>query len=129
MFVWPIRIYYEDTDLGGVVYYANYLKFMERARTEWLRHYGIEQTQLKQQYNLIFVVRQVTLDYLQPAHFNDFVQVTVNLTKLGKASLTMYQQILRQTEQLCTATIKLGCVDAGHLRPQPMPNSLLLRIS
>lgn len=124
-FVWPLRIYYEDTDAGGVVYYANYLKFLERARTEWLRHLGIEQTQIKQQNNLIFVVRQVSIDYLRPARFNDFVHVITQITRLGQVSITMTQQILRQQEVLCSAVVKLACVDASSFRPQPLPKLIL----
>lgn len=124
-FTWPIRIYHEDTDAGGVVYYANYLKFMERARTEWLRQLGIEQTQLKQQHQVIFVVRQVTVDYLKPAWFNDLLQVITHINHLGKASMTMTQTILRQHEALCTATIKIALVNLVNLRPQPFPTELL----
>jgi acyl-CoA thioester hydrolase len=124
-FIWPVRIYYEDTDVGGVVYYANYLKFMERARTEWLRQLGIDQTQLKQQEKLIFVVRQLTINYLKPALFDDLLQVTISLTQLGKVSLTITQKISRQTVVLCTATSKIACVDALNLRPQPFPPNLL----
>lgn len=124
-FIWPVRIYYEDTDVGGVVYYANYLKFMERARTEWLRQLGIDQTQLKQQEKLIFVVRQLTINYLKPALFDDLLHVTISLTQLGKVSLTITQKILRQTAVLCTATCKIACVDALNLRPQPFPPDIL----
>lgn len=124
-FIWPVRIYYEDTDVGGVVYYANYLKFMERARTEWLRQLGIDQTQLKQQENLIFVVRQLTINYLKPALFDDLLHVTISLTQLGKVSLTITQKILRQSVPLCTATCKIACVDALTLRPQPFPPDIL----
>ena len=124
-FVWPIRVYYEDTDAGGIVFYANYLKFMERARTEWLRHLGIEQTQLQQQDHLVFVVSQVTIDYLKPARFNDLIQVMTHVSRLGRVSITMTQKILRQQETLCTAVVKVACVDASNFRPRPLPELIL----
>ena len=123
-FIWPLRIYYEDTDAGGVVYYANYLKFMERARTEWLRHLNIEQPQLRQQHHLIFVVRHVTIDYLKAAIFDDLLQIITTVTRLGKASLTMTQTIVRQDDLLCAATIKIACVNLPDFRPQPFPKDI-----
>ena len=93
-FVWPVRVYWEDTDAGGVVYYANYLKFMERARSEWLRSLGVEQTVLAEQDGLVFVVRQVAVDYLKPARFDDALAVVCALAELNKASLTMSQRII-----------------------------------
>ncbi|MCK5522083.1 MAG: tol-pal system-associated acyl-CoA thioesterase [Thiomargarita sp.] len=120
-FIWPIRVYYEDTNMVGRVYYANYLKFMERACTELLRDKGIEQTELKQQHNLIFVIRQVTIDYLKPAFFNDLLNVTVNMTKLGKASMTMVQQVLRESDILCQGTVKIAAIDVVSQRPKAIP--------
>lgn len=84
-FNWPVRVYYEDTDSGGVVFYANYLKFMERARTEYLRHFGFEQDILIEQQNIIFAVRSVQLDYISPARFNDQLTVTANIIELKKS--------------------------------------------
>jgi acyl-CoA thioester hydrolase len=107
--------------MGGRVYYANYLKFMERARTELLRDKGIEQTELKQQHNLIFVIRQVTIDYLKPAFFNDLLNVTVNMTKFGKASMTMVQQVLRESDILCQGTVKIAAIDVVSQRPKAIP--------
>ena len=124
-FIWSIRVYYEDTDAAGVVYYANYLKFMERSRTEWLRQLGVDQIQLKQHYNLVFVVRQMTIDYLRPALLDDLLKIVTYMTHLGKASITMNQKILRQTEVLCIATIKIACVNIVNLRPQPIPPEIL----
>jgi len=124
-FIWPIRVYYEDTDAGGIVYYANYLKFLERTRTEWLRQQGIEQTQLKEQYNLIFVIRQLTINYLKPAILDDIIHITANLSKLGKASLTITQQVLRDKDILCTATLKIALVNSVDKRPQLIPAELL----
>jgi acyl-CoA thioester hydrolase len=93
-FFWPVRVYYEDTDNGGVVYYANYLKFMERARTEWLRTRGVEQDVLVQQQGVIFAVRSAQLDYLKPARFNQLLAVSVNVVQVGKASLTFEQRVI-----------------------------------
>src|SRR4030065_1328558 len=84
-FAWPVRVYYEDTDSGGVVYYANYLKFMERARTEWLRNQGFEQTELLRDHLVIFVVRAVQIEYLRPAMFNDLLTVTVRFHQAGRS--------------------------------------------
>jgi len=124
-FIWPLRVYYEDSDAGGVVYYANYLKFMERARTEWLRNKGFEQTALKQQHNLIIVVRKISVDYLKPAFFDDLLTITVHLSKIGKASIIMAQQVQREAETICTANVKLGSINAVTLRPQAFPSDIL----
>lgn len=123
-FIWPIRVYYEDSDAGGVVYYANYLKFMERARTEWLRNKGFEQTLLKQQYNLIIVVRKISIDYLKSAFFDDLLTITVRLSKMGKASLIMAQEVQREADIICTAEVKLASVNAVSLRPQAFPSDV-----
>ena len=120
----PLRVYYEDTDAAGVVYYAHYLNFMERTRTEWLRQLGIEQTELKQQAGLVFVVRQILVDYLKPASFNDMLSVTTELKQLGKAKMRLAQTVLRQTDLLCTATVKIGAVDINTLKPRPFPATL-----
>ena len=125
VFSWPVRVYYEDTDSGGVVYYANYLRFMERARTEWLRSLGIEQDQLVQREGLIFVVRHVDVNYLKPARFNDALSVTVAVHERGRASLTFAQQIVREDEgvtaELCRGQVKIACVDAVTMRPRAVP--------
>jgi len=127
-FVWPIRVYHEDTDASGIVYHTNYLKFMERARTEALRDKGIEQPQLKQLHNLVFVIRRLSVDYLKPAYFNDLLNITVRMTKLGKASFVMAQQILRESEILCQGTIKIGAINVVSQRPQPMPLDIIQRL-
>jgi biopolymer transport protein TolQ len=98
-FSWPVRVYYEDTDTAGVVYYANYLKFMERARTEWLRSFGYEQDQLINQEDMIFVVRSVKLDYHRPALFNESLEVTATIKNMGKASIVFEQQVIRKSDQ------------------------------
>ncbi|EKE80789.1 tol-pal system-associated acyl-CoA thioesterase [Idiomarina xiamenensis] len=124
-FCWPIRVYYEDTDAGGIVYYANYLKFLERARTEWLRSLGIEQdTWLAQQ--VAFVVRHVDLDLQAPARFNDELSVTVVVTKLGRASVVFQQQVLdKHGKLLCQAQVKAACVDNKAMRAVAMPAEIL----
>jgi acyl-CoA thioester hydrolase len=127
-FVWPIRVYYEDTDTAGVVYYANYLKFMERARTEWLRSLGFEQDVLISNEKLIFAVRSVCVDYRRPALFNDALEVTARISQYGKASIDFEQTVVRHThgkeELLASGKIKLACLDSESLRPKPLPSSI-----
>ncbi len=126
-FIWQARVYYEDTDSGGVVYYANYLKFLERARTEWLRSFGIQQDLLAQQDGLIFAVRSVQLVYVKPAKFNDLLDVSVAISKAGKASLTFNQTIRRaegDKQLLCTGQVKVACLTADTLRPQAIPEKI-----
>ncbi|OQY56593.1 MAG: tol-pal system-associated acyl-CoA thioesterase [Candidatus Parabeggiatoa sp. nov. 2] len=124
-FIWPIRVYYEDTDAGGFVYHTNYLKFMERARTEWLRELGFEQTQLRAQYNLVFVVRQLSIDYLKTALFNDLLHINTSLTHMGKVRMTLTQQVLRDAEILCTAVVKIAAINVIKQRPQAIPPDIL----
>ena len=124
-FIWPIRVYYEDSDAGGVVYHSNYLNFMERARTEWLRNKGFNQIALKQQYNFIFAVRKISVDYLKPAFFDDLLTITVQIIKIGKASIIMAQQVQREAEIICTADVKLASINAVTLRPQTFPSDIL----
>jgi acyl-CoA thioester hydrolase len=127
-FIWPVRVYYEDTDTGGVVYYANYLKFMERARTEWLRAEGFEQTDLAQAHGIAFVVRSAAIDYLRPARFNDSLQVTVELIKVGAGHIDLFQRVIREDELLASATIKVACVGLVTMRPVRIPQILATRI-
>jgi acyl-CoA thioester hydrolase len=124
-FSWPVRVYWEDTDAGGVVYYANYLKFMERARSEWLRAYGFEQDQLRDEAGVVFVVRRVEIDYRSPARFNDALDVTVKLHEAGRASLSVRQELMRGDVCLAKAVVSLACVDAAHFKPVKMPATLL----
>ncbi|MET0089955.1 MAG: tol-pal system-associated acyl-CoA thioesterase [Candidatus Thiodiazotropha sp.] len=130
-FTWPVRVYYEDTDSGGVVFYANYLKFMERARTEWLRSLGFEQDQLLRQDGIIFAVRQVNVGYHHPARFNDALEVSASLSHKGRASLTFYQEVLRlgDAQLLCKGEIKIACVDLETMRPTPIPEKILSEIA
>ncbi|MEW6414736.1 MAG: tol-pal system-associated acyl-CoA thioesterase [Pseudomonadota bacterium] len=124
-FVWPVRVYWEDTDAGGVVYYANYLKFMERARSEWLRSQGFEQDVLRDEAGVVFVVRRVEIDYLAPARFNDALAVSVALHETGRASIVVRQELLRGDERLVQAEVTLACVDAARFKPVRMPESLV----
>jgi acyl-CoA thioester hydrolase len=121
-FIWPVRVYWEDTDAGGVVYYANYLKFLERARSEWLRALGIDQIELATQADVLFVVRRVEADYLRPARFDDALSVHCRLAERGRASLTMAQRILRGAEVLLEAQVKVACVSANGLKPRKIPD-------
>jgi len=138
-FSWAVRVYYEDTDNGGVVYYANYLKFMERARTEWLRARGVQQDVLAVQHGLIFAVRSAQLDFLKPGRFNQLLSVSVKVVEAGKASLTFEQTVVvaeDATEKLttnergvgkesgvllCEGRIKIACLDVNSLKPRAIP--------
>lgn len=131
-FTWPVRVYYEDTDTGGVVYYANYLKFFERARTEWLRSLGIEQQALAESHGAVFVVKSAALDYHAPAKLDDELKLTVVVEKLGRASIQFLQEAWRHNreneELLATAHIKIGCVDLKQFRPFPIPDEVLTKM-
>lgn len=126
-FLWPVRVYYEDTDSGGVVYYANYLRFMERARTEWLRSLGFEQDELLARDSVIFAVRSAQVDYIKPARFNDLLTVRTSLQRRGRASLTFKQNIFRKSDDalVCTAVIKIANLNAVTLRPAPIAERIL----
>jgi len=128
IFKWPVRVYYEDTDLGGVVYYANYLKFMERARTEWLRALGFEQTALARDHGVVFVVRSLAIDYLKPAAFNDELTVTVELESLGAAQIVVKQTVARAGQALAAASVRIGCVNTATFRPARIPEPVVTRI-
>ena len=117
-FSWPVRVYYEDTDAGGIVYYANYLKYLERARTEFLRSLGIEQDVLKKEENIIFVVRSMAIDYLNPAFFNELLNVSAVIAELRKASISFHQEVSnQQKETLCSAQVKIACIHSKNLKP------------
>jgi len=128
IFKWPVRVYYEDTDLGGVVYYANYLKFMERARTEWLRALGFEQTALARDHGVVFVVSSLAIDYLKPAAFNDELTVTVELESLGAAQIVVKQTVARAGQSLAAASVRIGCVTTATFRPARIPEPVVTRI-
>ena len=127
-FSWPVRVYYEDTDAAGVVYYANYLKFAERARTEWLRAMGFDQTELAERHGVVFVVRSAAIDYLAPARFNDRLRVTVELIKVGAGQIDLVQRVLRGDELLAKTAVKVACVALRTLRPVRIPRPLATRI-
>ncbi len=127
-FLWPVRVYYEDTDGGGVVYYANYLRFLERARTEWLRALGFEQSELARRDGVLFVVRSAAVEYLKPSLFDDRLHISVEVVKVGAGQIEFSQRVLRDREVLVTASIRVACVDAGSFRPVRMPKALATRI-
>jgi acyl-CoA thioester hydrolase len=124
-FVWPVRVYWEDTDAGGVVYYANYLKFMERARSEWLRAHRFEQDALRDAAGVVFVVRRVEIDYLAPARFNDQLEIAVEPIRVERASLLVTQAVSRGPTRLASALVKLACVDATRFKPARIPEPIL----
>lgn len=127
-FTLPVRVYWEDTDAGGVVYHASYLRFMERARSEWLRAIGIDQAALIRDERLQFVVVEAQIRYHRPARFDDQLQVSVLVTERGGASVTMTQEIRRGSpdgELLVSATIRAACLDSDSLKPRPLPASML----
>ena len=125
-FIWPIRVYYEDTDSGGVVYHSNYLNFMERARTEWLRTLHLEQDAIIREHDIMFVVRSLSIDYIKPALFNDALLVKSSLQKLGKASLVFEQLIIREkeTEILTRAIVKIASLNVIQKKPAAMPQAV-----
>ncbi len=155
-FSWPVRVYWEDTDAGGIVFYANYLKFFERARTEWLRSLGIEQQRLKESSGGMFVVAETSLRYLRPARLDDELIVTASLLEAGRASMIISQQVLLKSEHvaersslkkpapagpsasaavanlgtiLCEGSIRIGWVDAASMQPARIPAAILERLS
>ncbi len=134
-FNWPVRVYWEDTDAGGIVYYANYLKFFERARTEWLRSLGLAQSELAAQSGIVFVVAEMQLRYVAPARLDDALQIQLRVQDLGAASLQVAQQAWRTDAQgapltlLCEATVRVGCVQSASLRPARIPADVRARIT
>src|SRR5258707_278686 len=127
-FSWPVRVYYEDTDAGGVVYYANYLKFMERARTEWLRALGFELSDLAHEHNVVFVVRSLMIDYLLPARFNEELDVAVELALVRGSQIEVAQAITRSSQTLVTANVRLACVNTRSFRPARIPGHILEKL-
>ena len=127
IFTWNVRVYYEDTDAGGIVYYANYLKFFERARTEWLRAIDVGQHALLQEHDAMFVVKNVSADYHAPARLDDDLKLTLSIKKLGHASILLFQQAWRDDLLLNTANVKIVCVDST-LRPRALPPHITARM-
>jgi acyl-CoA thioester hydrolase len=123
-FSWPVRIYWEDTDAGGVVYHANYLRFMERARTEWLRAQGIDQVALREASSLGFVVRDMQIDFLRPARLNDELLVSVAVKERRSASMLFGQEIVSGGTTLVRATVRAACVNLDTMRPAQIPANL-----
>ena len=119
-----LRVYYEDTDAGGIVYYANFLKFFERCRTEWLRALGVAQIRLAQQSHLQFVVAQVAVDYRRPGRLDDELAITARIAELARSYLVFEQRALRGTELLAQARVKVACVDTVRLGPARLPAEL-----
>lgn len=126
-----MRVYYEDTDSGEVVYHANYLKFMERARTERLRALGYEQDGLRREQGILFTVHSLAIDFIHPALFNDALEVTADLEQCRRASMVFLQEVYRRGEgqPLCSARVRVACVNAESFRPHPIPESLLEQLN
>ena len=120
-FEWPVRVYHEDTDSAGVVYYANYLRFLERARTEWLRALGFEQPHLARDFEIAFVVTALTIEYRRPARFNDLLTATVEPGEVGASRIVLLQRVLREGAELVVASVRLACVNTVTLKPVRIP--------
>lgn len=125
-FVFPIRVYYEDTDAGGVVFYANYLKFCERARTEWLRKLGFDQSKLDSELGLIFVVSETSLTYKKPAKLDDILSIHTEVESMGKASIVFSQDVYRENELLVQSKITVCCIKRDGFKPSAIPESVRL---
>jgi acyl-CoA thioester hydrolase len=125
LFRHPVRVYWEDTDAGGVVFYANYLKFFERARTEWLRSQGVGQQALREATGAIFIVTDTALRYLRPARLDDALSITVQDVEFSRARMSIQQQAWRDTELLCEGRIQIACVDHLTFRPCRIPADVL----
>ena len=124
----PIRVYYEDTDTGGVVYHSNYLNFMERARTEWLRALGFEQDELLREHGVLFAVSAVSVAFHKPARFNELLTVTVALDRRGAASLTLKQAVHRGDQVLASGEVRIACLDAQRFAPVAIPAHVADRV-
>ncbi len=129
-FILQVRVYYEDTDAGGVVYHSNYLNFMERARTEWLRHAGFEQNTLIEKKEILFAVRKINIDYNKPALFNDLLKIKTRIIEQRKASFIFEQVIFNQSEDtVCKADIKIACLNSQTMKPEPIPETILSELN
>ena len=135
-FLWAARVYYEDTDCGGVVYHSKYLNYLERARTEWLRSKGFELDELQAGQGIMFVVRSIQIEFKRPARFNQLLEISLSLVSAGKASMVLEQDIQTRPEQtkqnpgelLVSARVKLACIDASHFKPTSIPDAILKEI-
>lgn len=124
MYSLPVRVYYEDTDAGGIVYHANYLKYMERCRSHWLHQAGCDVEQVREKYGILFTVRRAVLDYRSPARLWDDLSATLMVVKLGKVTLDLEQSVQRGDEVLCKGVLRLASLDCGSLKPKIMPDRL-----
>lgn len=124
IFTWPVRVYFQDTDAGGVVYHASYVNFMERARTEWLRTHGYSNAGLMKEFGVMFVVRTMKLDYLRPALLDDMLNVTAQVVEIGRSRLTLQQSVKREDELLTTGEVHLVCVSRETFKPVRVPEAL-----
>lgn len=126
-FTWQARVYYEDTDAAGVVFYASYLRYMERARTEWLRSLGFEQARLRWEHNIVFAVRSQSIDYKKPGRLDDLLTITACLLK-QRANMLLFQQLITREQTLLTrATVRVACLRADTLKSAPIPRALAAR--
>ncbi|CAG0959022.1 4-hydroxybenzoyl-CoA thioesterase [Rhodocyclaceae bacterium] len=123
-FSFPVRVYYEDTDTAGVVYYAGYLRFLERGRTEWLRALGVGQFRLAQEAGIVFAVRSLNIEYLKPARLDDVLTVLTELTLPGRAQVTLKQRIERDGETLVEASVRIACLNTKTMKPAALPAAL-----
>jgi len=125
-FIWPIRVYWEDTDAGGVVYHASYLRFLERARTEWLRALGVDQQRVREDHGVVFVVRDMEIEFLLPARLDDELDVTVETGERRSASMMFSQRIVRRADgaALVAARVRAACIEAATFKPCRIPNHL-----
>ncbi len=123
-FVLPVRVYYEDTDAAGMVYYANYLKFMERARTDWIRALGFEHSQVMQELGVAFVVRTAVVEYLKPARLDDALEIVSSIESLGRAQVVFAQNVERRGDSLVMAKIRVACVDPVRGKPCAIPRMI-----
>jgi acyl-CoA thioester hydrolase len=128
VFSWPVRVYYEDTDFGGVVYYANYLRYFERARTEWLRGLGVEHQRLAREDGLQFVVRRAEIDFLRGARLDDELSITVECIETKRTYLWLRQRALRGAEPMAAALVQAACVRRDDFRPAPLPSALAAQL-
>jgi len=128
-FAWPVRVYWEDTDGGGIVYYANYLRFLERARTEWLRSIGFDQSRLAAESKLAFVVASVSIEYKRPARLDDVLTINCQAQARRSSTLVFKQQILKQTDLIASAEAQVVCVDLQRMKPVRIPETLIRQLS
>jgi len=128
LFSWPVRVYFQDTDAGGVVYHASYVNFMERARTEWLRGHGYSNAELMKEFGVVFVVRSLRMDYLKPALLDDMLEVTAQIKDIGRSRITLLQTVRRGNELLNEAEVHLVCVSLESFKPVSVPEVLRVEL-